>query len=125
SFYAQLRTCRSRCGGRQSVEHRTTGDHTCDDRCGAHECKPLSASAVRQMHAILSSACKRAVRWRWINTNPLDHAEPPAAARPDPQPPTTEQAARICTAAWRDADWGMLVWLAMMTGARRGQLCAR
>jgi integrase len=124
SFYAQLRTCRSRCGGRQSVEHRTAGEHTCDDRCGPHMCKPLSASAVRQIHAILSSACKRAVRWRWISTNPLDNAEPPAAARPNPQPPTSEQAARICTAAWKHPDWGMLVWLAMMTGARRGELCA-
>ena len=26
--------------------------------------------------------------------------------------------------AWQDPDWGMLVWLAMVTGARRGELCA-
>ena len=124
SFYAQLRTCRARCGGRRPIEHRTAREHTCDDRCRRHECTPLSASAVRQIHAILSSACKRAVRWNWISTNPLDNAEPPAATRPNPRPPTTEQAARICTAAWKDPDWGMLVWLAMMTGARRGELCA-
>ena len=124
SFYAQLRTCRARCGGRRPIEHRTAREHTCDDRCRRHECTPLSASAVRQIHAILSSACKRAVRWNWISTNPLETAEPPPAARPNPRPPTAEQAARICTAAWRDPDWGMLVWLAMMTGARRGELCA-
>jgi integrase len=124
SFYAQLRTCRARCGGRRSIEHHTAGEHTCNERCVAHECKPLSASAVRQIHAILSSACKRAVRWRWINVNPLDHVEPPAAARPNPRPPTAAQAARICTEAWKDPDWGMFVWLAMMTGARRGELCA-
>ena len=66
-------------------------------------CKPLSASAVRQIHA-LSSACKRAVRWRWINVNPLDNVEPPAATRRNPRPPTAEQAARICTEAWKDPD---------------------
>jgi site-specific recombinase XerD len=57
-------------------------------------------------------------------TNPIDQTEPPATARPDPQPPTPDQAARIATEAWRDLDWGMLVWLALMTGARRGELCA-
>jgi integrase len=125
SFYGQLRTCRVRCGGgRRPIEHRVEGEHTCDDRCRRHQCKPLSASAVRQIHAILSSACKRAVRWNWITSNPVDNAEPPAATRPNPRPPTSEQAARICTEAWKDPDWGMLVWLAMMTGARRGELCA-
>jgi site-specific recombinase XerD len=64
------------------------------------------------------------VRWRWLGTNPLEQAEPPAPARTDPRPPTPEQAARIANEAWSDPDWGMLVWLAMMTGARRGELCA-
>src|ERR1700712_4731741 len=26
--------------------------------------------------------------------------------------------------AWRDLDWGMMVWLYMTTGARRGEVCA-
>lgn len=34
SFYAQLRTCRAHCRGRQYIEHRTHGEHDCDDRCG-------------------------------------------------------------------------------------------
>jgi integrase len=124
SFYAQLRTCRSRCGGRRPVEHRTAREHVCDHRCGRHKCRPLSASTVRQIHAILSSACRRAVRWKWISTNPVDDAEAPAATKPNPRPPTAEQGARISIEAWKDPDWGMLVWLAMMTGARRGELCA-
>ena len=124
SFYGQLRTCRSRCGGRPLVDHRTADDHVCDDRCRRHECKPLSASSVRQIHAILSSACRRAVRWKWISMNPVENAEPPSATTPNPHPPSTEQAARISSEAWKDPDWGMLVWLAMVTGARRGELCA-
>lgn len=27
-------------------------------------------------------------------------------------------------AAWQDPDWGTLAWLAMTTGARRGEFCA-
>ncbi len=124
SFYAQLRTCRAHCRGRRYVEHRAAGTHDCDERCGPHKCRPLSASTVHQIHGILSGACKRALRWRWISTNPLSEAEPPPSGRPDPRPPTPEQAARIAAEAWKDPPWGMLVWLAMMTGTRRGELCA-
>ena len=124
SFYAQLRTCSVRCGGRRFVEHRTTRDHACDVRCRPHTCKPMAASTVRQIHWILKSACDSAVRWKWISVNPAAAARKPNQKAPDPQPPSTEQAAQISAAAWRDPDWGMLVWLAMMTGARRGELCA-
>ncbi|MEO3778607.1 tyrosine-type recombinase/integrase [Micromonospora sp. B11E3] len=124
SFYAVLRACRAHCGGRKYVEHRSASEHECDGRCRPHKCRPLADSSIRQIHGILSGACKRAVRWRWIGANPIEQAEPPSPARPDPHPPTPEQAARIAAAAWQDLDWGMLVWLALMTGARRGELCA-
>jgi hypothetical protein len=121
AFYAQLRTCRTRCRGRRRVDHRSEGEHVCDHRCCPHECRPLAAATVRQIHAILNSACERAVRWKWISVSPVDGATPPAAPAPNPQPPSSEQAARICAEAWKDPDWGMFVWLAMMTGARRGE----
>jgi integrase len=79
---------------------------------------------VRQIHWILSGAFSRAVRWRWIAVNPAGQAEPPAPPHPDPQPPNPADAARIVNESWRDPDWGALVWLAMTTGARRGELCA-
>lgn len=72
---------------------------------------------------ILSGALKRAVRWRWIATNPITQAEAPPQPTPNPQPPTAEQAARILNEAWTDPDWGVLVWLTMVTGFRRGELC--
>jgi integrase len=123
SFYGELRRCREHCDRTKFVEHRTAVEHTCDDRCRLHQCEPLGASTVRQIHFILSGALKRAVRWRWIATNPISQAEPPAAPKPNPQPPTAEEAARILAEAWADPDWGTLVWLAMTTGVRRGELC--
>jgi integrase len=76
------------------------------------------------MHFILSGAYKRAVRWKWVTVNPLQQAEPPAAPVPNPHPPSASEAARIVNAAWNDPDWGTLIWSAMTTGARRGELCA-
>jgi integrase len=71
---------------------------------------------------VLNSAFTRAGRWRWIGTNPVRQAEAPRQ-RPNPNPPSPTQAARIVEEARRDPDWGMFVWLAMTTGARRGDLC--
>lgn len=124
AFYAELRRCRDHCTGRQFVQHRTTGKHECDHRCGPHRCRPLGPTTIRHMHFILSGAYKRAVRWKWVTTSPVAQAEPPAAPKPNPHPPTPDEAARILNAAWEDPDWGTLVWCAMTTGARRGELCA-
>ncbi len=124
SFYAELRRCRRHCSGRRVIEHRTDREHECDDRCGPHECRPLDASTIRHMHFILSGAYRKAVRWRWVAVSPMGQAEPPAAPKPNPQPPTPRDAARIVNEAWRDPDWGALIWTAMTTGARRGELSA-
>jgi integrase len=124
SFYAELRRCRDHCSGRPFVQHRTAVEHRCDHRCGPHRCRPLGATTIRHMHFILSGAYKRAVRWKWVTVNPLCQAEPPAAPVPNPHPPSAAEAARIVNEAWRDPDWGALIWLAMTTGVRRGELCA-
>jgi integrase len=124
SLYAELRRCRTHCDGRGGIDHRTPRAHTCDERCHAHKCRPLAARTVRHMHFILSGAYKRAVRWRWVAVSPVSQAEPPSAPAADPQPPSPAEAARLLNAAWLDPDWGTFVWLAMTTGARRGELCA-
>ncbi|HEX5405958.1 MAG TPA: tyrosine-type recombinase/integrase [Pseudonocardiaceae bacterium] len=124
SFYTILRTCRLHCGGRKFIQHRTAREHECDRRCGPHKCNPLSTSAIRQIHWCLSGALTRAIRWKWITVNPLDQAEPPKSVTADPHPPTPEQAAAIVNEAFADLAWGVLVWLTMVTGVRRGELCA-
>ncbi|RCW45120.1 regulatory GntR family protein [Halopolyspora algeriensis] len=124
SLYAELRRCRDHCTGKRRIDHRTRRHHECDERCRPHRCVPLGPTAIRQIHYLLSGAFKRAVRWKWVAVNPVGQAEPPAAPRPEPNPPSTAEAVRILNEAWRtDEDWGALVWTAMTTGARRGELC--
>jgi integrase len=124
SFYGELRRCRKHCTGKRTMEHRVQGPHECTDGCVPHRCKPLAATTIRHIHFIVSGAYKRAIRWRWVSVNPAEQAEPPPAPKSNPQPPTAEQAAQIVNESWRDPDWGALIWTAMTTGARRGELCA-
>jgi integrase len=124
SYYAELRRCRKHCDRRPFTEHRTERVHECDARCKPHECQPLGASTIRQIHFILSGAFRQAVRWKWVAVNPMPTAKPPAAPKPNPRPPSAGEAARILEEAFKDRPWGTFVWLAMTTGARRGELCA-
>jgi integrase len=66
---------------------------------------------------------RRAVRLKWVSVNPIEFAEPPSAPKANPRPPSVNEAARIVAEAWKDPDWGTLIWLTMVTGNRRGELC--
>ncbi|MEN3300360.1 MAG: integrase, partial [Pseudonocardia sp.] len=124
SLYAELRRCRIHCRTKGLIDHRTPREHVCDERCRPHVCSPLAPATVRHIHFVLNGAFEKAVRWRWVSFNPVALASPPAARKPDPQPPTAAEAVRILDEAWREPDWGALVWLTMTTGARRGEICA-
>ena len=125
SLYAELRRCRDHCDrSRGLIDHRTLRPHEkCDERCRPHRCNGLSSTTIRHIHYVLSGAYDKGVRWRWVSQNPVALVDAPTPAAPDPQPPSPEEAARIVEEAWEDPDWGMLVWLTMTTGARRGELC--
>ena len=126
-FYSDLRRCRARCDGKPFIErHAKDGDHDCvAAKCKSHVCKPMAASTVRQIHFILSGTLDAAERWDWISTNPARVVRKPKQKPPEPDPPTPDEAARLSETAFRlDEDWGTLVWLAMTTGMRRGELVA-
>lgn len=147
SLYAQLRRCRDHCRSEKFVQHRTSGEHVCDEHsprrkcakeasgdpeascqwcdraCKPHRCEPLAAGSIRVVHAILSGSFMRGVRWGWIALSPVEQTEPPSTPRPNPTPPTAAEAAAILNEAWKDPDWGTLVMFAMTTGARRGEIC--
>jgi integrase len=87
--------------------------------------RPMAASSVRQVHAILSGALGRAVVWGWIGQNPARLATPPSVEKADVAPPAVEDAARLLSVAEQeDAELGLFVRLAVVLGARRGELCA-
>ena len=94
--------------------------------CQAHVCTPMKPGSIRQIHSILSGAFDAAQRWEWVDGNPADSAKPPtitSAKKPATSP--SEVAAVIAQA--RAADRLLLalyIWLAAITGARRGELCA-
>jgi integrase len=85
----------------------------------------MSAGAVRRVHAILSAALNYAVSWGWIDRNPADHAHPPKLGKRRAQPPQPQQVAELLNAAAdTDEELGVFLWLAVTTGARRGELAA-
>jgi len=101
-------------------------DHDCVlAGCEPHRCRPMSAATIRQVHSILSGAFRAAVRWEWIDRNPASSAKLPKARHRAPTSPTPTAVAAII-AVTRDLDLELLaiyLWLAAVTGARRGELC--
>jgi integrase len=127
SLYADCAKCAEHCRGKKYVVHhkRRQNPHECSDRCRPHKCKGLSDSSIRQIHWIISGALAAGVRWGWIALNPADRARKPDMPKPNPEPPSVTEAAQLVNEAYRvDHDWGDYVWLAMVTGERRGEQCA-
>ena len=86
---------------------------------------PVSASAVREVHSVLSGAFKQAVVWGWAAHNPAKLATPPAAGRAEVAPPDADGVARLLTAAMdQDPELGLFLRLAVVLGARRSELVA-
>jgi integrase len=84
---------------------------------------PLSASAVREVHSVLSGAFRQAVVWGWAGHNPAKLATPPASGRAEVSPPDAEGVGRLlATAMEEDPELGLFVRLAVVLGARRGEL---
>ena len=108
-FYARLHRCRSLCTGRAGA---------------GHTCRPLSSSTTRKVHYIIRGALDRAVRWRQLGVNKAAMAEAPAPRHTEPDPPSADEAAALLNASWVDQEWGLLLWLTMLTGPRRGEVSA-
>jgi integrase len=94
-------------------------------RSGGKGGRPMAASSVRQVHAILSGALARATAWGWIGHNPARLTMPPSVERAEIRPPSVEDAARLLrTAMAEEPELGLFLRLAVVLGARRGELCA-
>ncbi|HTK65980.1 MAG TPA: site-specific integrase, partial [Pseudonocardia sp.] len=108
-LYARLHKCRELCTGRP--------------RAG-HACRGLSTSTTRKVHYIIRGALDRAVRWGHLTVNKAAMAIAPSPERTEPDPPSADEAARLLNEAWRDPEWGLMLWLTMLTGPRRGEISA-
>ena len=143
ALYAHLKRCSRLCGRLPKTEHYTGGEHVCDQRCGPlrdhrtsrphhcdercrpHRCKPMAPGSILRIHAIISAALNLAVRYEWIDRNPAEKATPPRARKREPDPPSPAQAARLLNEVWQeDEEFGLYLWAAFTTGARRGELLA-
>lgn len=108
-FYARLLQCSELCTGRSRK---------------SHTCVPLANNTVRKIHFLFRSALDRAVRWRYLSVNEAEIAQPPQFEATEPDPPSPEEAASLLNEASRDPQWCLLLWMSMITGSRRGELCS-
>lgn len=87
-------------------------------------CRPLSTSTTRKVLYIMRGALERAVRWRHLGMNKAAMAIAPSPERTEPDPPSADEAAQLLNETWSDPEWGLLLWLIMLTGPRRGEISA-
>lgn len=87
----------------------------------------MSKGSIQKIHAILRQALGEAVRWGYISKNPADRVDRSifASSRKQPDIPTQAELGRLLQAARADdPGFATLLWVAAVTGARRGELCA-
>ena len=92
--------------------------------CHPHVCHPMKPSTIRGIHSILSGAFAAAQRWEWADRNPAESAKPPATIRQSiPATSPDDVALVIAEARARSTALGLYLWLVVVTGVRRGELC--
>jgi integrase len=92
---------------------------------GGKNGRPLAPSTVREVHAILSGALQQATAWGLITQNPARLASPPVVEKAKVRPPEIGQVAELLRAVMQeDLTFGLFLRLAVVLGARRGELCA-
>ena len=117
----QPHICDTRCGPLR--DHRTTRPHACDQRCTPHKCTPLKPSSRVKVLSIISAALSLAKRYKWVDSNVAEDATKPGVTKRQPDPPTPEQAAMLLNLAFEEEEeFGEYLWLAFVTGGRRGEL---
>jgi integrase len=85
----------------------------------------MKPATILRIHSIISSALDLAVRYDWTERNVAKNASPPHPRKREPDPPTPELAARLLNLVWtEDEEFGLYLWTAITTGARRGEVSA-
>jgi integrase len=85
----------------------------------------VGRSTVAKVHELVSGALRYAVRKGWTTRNVAEFADPPSLPSRDVDPPDVDQVRNlIAMAEERNPTVAALIFLAVTTGARRGELCA-
>ena len=85
----------------------------------------LAPATIRQVHAVLRGALGQAVKWEWLDGNAAARATPPPLRRPTLRAPEPFEVLALLDAAEAvDPAFATFLRLAVVTGARRGELCA-
>lgn len=82
-----------------------------------------SPNSIGGVHRILHAALEQAVRWKWITDNPAENARHAAVEEAEDLDLDPELVMKILYAAPADT-LGDIAFLAAITGAREGELCA-
>jgi integrase len=90
---------------------------------GGRDGKPIRAKTTKHAFALLSSSLRWAVRQQIVAQNVCDTAEAPVVARSEAQALAPDEIAKLVAVA-RDTRWESFIDLALMLGARRGELLA-
>jgi integrase len=86
--------------------------------------KTLGAVSTRKVHKLISAVLTQGVKWELVGRNAAVSASPPKEEKHEIAPPVLEDFVKILRAATAYApEFGALVRLAAVTGARRGELC--
>jgi len=84
-----------------------------------------SPRTVRNIHRVVSAAMNQAVKWGWLESNPAFRATLPKALPLKIDAPSPEQTRQLITACQERSDvLGAFVFLAAVTGCRRGEIAA-
>jgi integrase len=77
----------------------------------------LTPLTVRKSHAILSAAFNQAMKWGWLDRNPIARTSPPTTRGREIHPPTPAELGRLFDAcAEAHPDLGTLIYVAATTG---------
>ena len=90
------------------------------------ETKGRTPATVLRFHTLLRAAFAQAVRWGWVDRNPVDRATPPRVHRHEIKPPPIEEVLRVLerATASRNPENALVFRLLAATGCRRGEVCA-
>ena len=84
----------------------------------------MAKGTIGGIHAILSGAFEAAIRGEWTDRNPAASAKLPTPRRQTILATSPDDVAKvIAEARTSSAALGLYLWLVMVTGVRRGELC--